>query len=397
MSKSIISKELLRLLPEHRKKEKRTLTLTLDELIDDYRKLHEMPASEMDFLMMAYRFEHPFQKYRGRFLKGKKVKPEELLDLWRLAFASLLTRKEENLPQITHAWVEASKEYFGDFTASLTNAFCRSVLRDKEDLLKECSTNIDLVLGPTLAKRWAKNADIKKRFAAKILQRPESGINALNAEGNYSLSTKKEFSSELHLALNDSSYAWAKEVESRIREKFTKNSKLKILDACAAPGGKLIALFTLLKNDYQLEAVAVEAKFKRMERLKENLKAWNLQTEVKCLLHDWSKPVDLPSFHVVIADLPCTGLGTLASRPDLLAKNWNDPEGNRELFLLQEQILKSALAHLAKNGVGFVSICSSDPSEVQHLNNLLSAEGRIIATSKIEAFEEISGWVIMKE
>ncbi len=388
MPKTVVAPSLLRLLPQHRLKEKRTLQLTLDELIDDYRKIHELSPSELDFLLMAYRFEHIFIKSLNAFTP-KKLKPEELEDLWRLAFASLLTRREENIAQLTHAWVEASKSFFGAHTSALSNAFFRRVLRDKEQILNELSSQ--KILGPSLSQRWAKHEDIQKRFADKIIQRPEAGISCLDKAGAWHVIEPKTFKSGTHLAISRASALWVDEISQRIKNMPAP----RLLDACAAPGGKLIAL--LNKAPQVSSAVAVEAKFKRMQRLEENISIWGLNEKAKTLLHDWSDqhPNLEGNFEVILADLPCTGLGTLASRPDLLIKDWSQSDDN--LFKLQERIIKNASQRLTKNGLLCVSICSSDPSEVQHINQILNSTPSFRAELSADNSEEITGWVIIKE
>lgn len=388
MPKTVVAPSLLRLLPQHRLKEKRTLQLTLDELIDDYRKIHELTPSELDFLLMAYRYEHIFLDSLNAFTP-KKLKPEELEDLWRLAFASLLTRREENIAQLTHAWVEASKSFFGPHTSALSNAFFRRVLRDKEQLLKEL--NPRKILGPSLTQRWSSHEALQKRFADKIIKRPEAGISCINKEGQWQVIEPKNFHAGTHLAISRASALWVDEIAKRMKEMPSP----RVLDACAAPGGKLIAL--LNKAPQITQAVAVEAKFKRMQRLEENIALWGFSEKANTLLHDWSDqhPSLEGNFEIILADLPCTGLGTLASRPDLLIKDWAQSDQN--LFKLQERIVNNASQRLTKNGLLCVSICSSDPSEVQHINQLLNSTPSFHAELSADNSEEITGWVIIKE
>ncbi len=67
---------LLNLFPYHRQQEKRTQMLTLDELIDDYRKTQKLSNSDFDFLMMSYLYEHLFQSFLKTFLKENLNLPE---------------------------------------------------------------------------------------------------------------------------------------------------------------------------------------------------------------------------------------------------------------------------------------------------------------------------------
>ena len=376
-------------MPEHRQKEKRSSLLTLDELIDDYRKLHDMSPSDLDFVLMGYRYEHLFQSFLKKFT-SKDVDPPEIYDLWRMAFASLMTRKEDSIAQLTHAWVEASKAFFGEHTSGLTNAFCRKALRDKETILSTF-TNA-LVLGSVLSKRWKSDSGLQKRFSGKVLQRPTAGIGCLDRKGTWQLLSPQHFKEGTHLAISKASADWVQFVIDKVAEK----KSLKLLDACAAPGGKLIATLNALEERVT-ETIAVEAKFKRMERLKGNLKSWGYEDKVHCELYDWSENSEkIPNdFDLILADLPCTGLGTLASRPDLLLKDWSQEDSS--LFSLQKLILDNVSERLTKNGLLCVSICSSDPSEIQHINERLMTKPTFRSMLSEENSEEITGWVIIKE
>ena len=176
---------------------------------------------------------------------------------------------------------------------------------------------------------------------------------------------------------------------------------------CAAPGGKLIGLLTFLQTlddqkhkFFNFEKIAaVDSKFKRVERLKENLKSWKFLDQTQNFIHDWTQDsipeeLDPPKkWNLIIADLPCTGLGTLASRPDILLENWS-PASDKELFEIQEKIIKQALKVKAKEGIAFVSICSSDPSEIKNLSQVIGAEPTFQSLLSETNNEEITAWRI---
>ena len=69
----------------------------------------------------------------------------------------------------------------------------------------------------------------------------------------------------------------------------------------------------------------------------------------------------------ILADLPCTGLGTLHTRPDLVvAESWNRlPDLQKQ----QEQILKSLMTYTGAKL--FVSLCSVDPEEIEFVSTVL--------------------------
>ncbi len=394
---------LLNLFPYHRQQEKRTQMLTLDELVDDYRRSQKISHSDFDFLMMSYRYEHLFQDFLKNFLKGK-LKPPAMIDLLRIAFSSLLTRDSQNSPQLTHALVESSKKIFGPHTATLCNAFCRKLLREKDQILNQTEKNPEIFLGSSLLARWKKHPETIKRFAQKISSRPPAGISVLKKNKSFESISLKDFKPGETLALSEGSYELIKWMSSHF-QKSIQNKSLNLLDMCAAPGGKLIGLLTFLnnpdlaKNELLFQnIIAVDSKFKRIERLKENLKAWNLE-KVQTIIHDWTEEqrpqvLDVPKkWNIVIADLPCSGLGTIASRPDILLRDWG-LTSDKQLFAIQEKIIHQALKLKTKDGIAFISICSSDPFEIELISQVLGSKPEFQFLLSEKNNEEMTAWRI---
>ncbi len=91
---------------------------------------------------------------------------------------------------------------------------------------------------------------------------------------------------------------------------------LKILDACAAPGGKTGHLLELASPDSTLTAIELEAE--RLERIHENLKRLGLDATV--LAADASKPRewwDGQAFDRILLDAPCSASGVIRRHPDI--------------------------------------------------------------------------------
>jgi 16S rRNA (cytosine967-C5)-methyltransferase len=100
----------------------------------------------------------------------------------------------------------------------------------------------------------------------------------------------------------------------------------RILDLCAAPGGKAAQL-----AEVAAEVVAVELHEARARELEENVARLGL-TNVRVVQADArALPADLQGFDRVLVDAPCSGLGVLASRPDLRWRAQPLPDLQREL------------------------------------------------------------------
>jgi 16S rRNA (cytosine967-C5)-methyltransferase len=128
----------------------------------------------------------------------------------------------------------------------------------------------------------------------------------------------------------------------------------RILDCCAAPGGKTAALATRLP---QAEIVATELHPHRARLLR----ALAPQTNVQVLTADALNLPYGPEFDRVLADVPCSGTGTLARNPEI---KWRlKPEDLRDLQTRQVAILRAAMRYLASGGRLVYSTCSLEPEE----------------------------------
>lgn len=128
----------------------------------------------------------------------------------------------------------------------------------------------------------------------------------------------------------------------------------RILDCCAAPGGKTGALASRLP---QAEIIAAELHPHRARLLRERAPQANVQVIT-------ADAVQLPFadvFDRVLADVPCSGTGTLARNPEI---KWKlRPEDLTDLQQRQVLILKAAMKHVAPGGRVVYSTCSLEPEE----------------------------------
>jgi 16S rRNA (cytosine967-C5)-methyltransferase len=128
----------------------------------------------------------------------------------------------------------------------------------------------------------------------------------------------------------------------------------RILDCCAAPGGKTAAMATRLP---EAEIVATELHPHRATILR-----WLApQQNVEVVTAD---ALSLPygaDFDRVLADVPCSGAGTLARNPEI---KWRlKPEDLLDLQSRQIAILKAAMSHVSPGGRLVYSTCSLEPEE----------------------------------
>jgi 16S rRNA (cytosine967-C5)-methyltransferase len=134
----------------------------------------------------------------------------------------------------------------------------------------------------------------------------------------------------------------------------------RVLDLCAAPGGKTTHLAALMRGDGEI--VAVERHAGRAEALRrtcERMRARN----VRVVTADAAAFEDARGFDRVLLDPPCSGLGTLRSHPDL---RWRVAERDLpRLAAQQDALLAVARGALRAGGPGVLvySVCTISPPE----------------------------------
>jgi 16S rRNA (cytosine967-C5)-methyltransferase len=130
----------------------------------------------------------------------------------------------------------------------------------------------------------------------------------------------------------------------------------RVIDLCAAPGGKTTHIAALMRNEGRI--VAVERNAGRADALRDNCS--RMQASSVEILVDDARSV-AGEFDRVLLDAPCSNLGTLAGRPD--ARWRKTPEQIGELADLQAELLDAAADRLAPGGTLVYSTCTLSPRE----------------------------------
>ncbi len=134
----------------------------------------------------------------------------------------------------------------------------------------------------------------------------------------------------------------------------------RVLDICAAPGGKSIQ--AAQRMDETGEVTARDLSESGTEKIRENIRRCrvsNVNAEVwDALVFDpeWEEAAD-----VVLADLPCSGLGVTGRKPDI--KYRVSEEDVRELAGLQRRILENAVRYVKPGGTLLYSTCTVTEEE----------------------------------
>jgi 16S rRNA (cytosine967-C5)-methyltransferase len=124
----------------------------------------------------------------------------------------------------------------------------------------------------------------------------------------------------------------------------------RVLDLCAAPGGKT--------GQLRGEVTAVEIDPGRARELRENLATMGRADVAVVEADGTALPPELGDFDRVLVDAPCSGLGVLAQRPDLRWRAAPLPD-------LQLALLRSAAERVRPGGTILYSVCTLNPDECE--------------------------------
>jgi len=131
-----------------------------------------------------------------------------------------------------------------------------------------------------------------------------------------------------------------------------------ILDCCAAPGGKTLAI---ADENPRARITAVELHPHRARRMKELFAMAHGTPPIGVLVADARQLPLAGQFAGILADVPCSGTGTLARNPEI---KWRlKAEDLIELHDRQLAILRAAMAHLTREGRLIYSTCSLEKEE----------------------------------
>ena len=149
--------------------------------------------------------------------------------------------------------------------------------------------------------------------------------------------------------------------------------RARVLDACAAPGGKAFHLAELLAPGSEVVAVELHPR-KADELAKEAARRGHAGVRVVCA--DAAKPLpglEPESFDAVLVDAPCAGLGTLRRHPELkLRRRAADLP---RLAALQRAVTANAARYARPGAPVTYSICSLSRAEGPEVVAALLAEG----------------------
>ncbi len=329
----------------------------------------------LDFVLQAFA-EHPLQRYPLPILTALRLGAYQLLYLERVpAYAAV------------HQMVELVKPY-GKAAAGLVNALLRTLQRHREALPEPAAEDVVRYLSLVhsypewIVRRWVERFGVEEavqllqvqnrrpRLSFRVnLQRvqPEEVLRWLQERGRQAWHSPYTARSVI---VENLPYEELQELLGRgwvsvhdvsallVVELAAVAPGMQVLDLCGAPGGKACAMAEQLGREGHITVVDVHpGRLKVAEREAQRLGVAACMSfvvsDARSLRHD---PVD-----VVLLDAPCSGLGTIAKKPDI---KWRRRESDlRALSQLQRELLEHAAELVRPGGVLVYSTCTTEPEE----------------------------------
>lgn len=160
----------------------------------------------------------------------------------------------------------------------------------------------------------------------------------------------------------------------------TKTVNINVLDLCAAPGGKTCFMAEAIEGNTDLiqgschQITSCDISEKKLEKIRENLERTeigNVEVRIKDALE--YDPGLEKSADIIIADLPCSGLGVLGRKVDI--KYRVKPGDIRSLCELQRGILDNAPRYLKPGGILLFSVCTVTMEETVQQTDYITKKG----------------------
>ena len=163
-------------------------------------------------------------------------------------------------------------------------------------------------------------------------------------------------------------------------------SGARVLDLCAAPGGKSLLFAEMEEVD---EIISCDISESKTELIEDNVRRIGVD-KIRTMVNDASlyNPDFLDGFDLVICDLPCSGLGVMGRKRDI---KYNVTEDKiRELAILQKKILENAVRYVKKGGRLIYSTCTMTKAENEENFTFIS---EFKGFSAVDFSDKIRGYV----
>lgn len=328
------------------------------------KRLSEKDAAFANMLILtSLRYWSALDKILRKFVSKKIPHKHRLAEyLLKSAIAEILFMHTAPYAVINQT-VQNIKQNCDRFLGGMANAVLRKVVEQKENILRETS-EMSLLPESFLPLLSGYSATEISQISASITEIVPLDITVKNNHEKW----QKVFSADIlpngtlrlynavkvqNLSEYNAGEWWVQDVAASLPVAVAGDIKgKKVIDLCAAPGGKTAQL--ALKG---ADVTALDISETRLQTLKENMNRLGFDN-VKTAVADATEFVQTnnPVYDLVLLDAPCSASGTFRRHPEVLhIKDINDV---KEQKALQREILAGCANILKKGGILIYSVCS---------------------------------------
>lgn len=346
----------------------------------------DMDRSIRDTVAGVIRWQRYLDFLIASFYKGDADTLEDSMrTILRIGLYGLLFSRQPD-HAVLNETVEAARIHVREGAAGLTNGLLRAAVRRREDLPVPTGTRVQrLAISYShpdwLVERWVEQ--LGEEAARKLLQhnneRPLYGLHLLgNATAARAALRAADIAFEdaahvpgmvrmhslqavIRSGWLDEGRAFVQDEGAALVARFAcPESGHRVLDLCAAPGGKTMQLALAVGNEGQVTACDLQEN--RLGLVKDNARRLGLD-HVDTAAQDAREPLPAwtDAFDLVLLDAPCSGLGVLSKRADM---RWRRSTTEiDEMVLLQAGMLDAAARCVKPGGLLVYSTCTTEPAE----------------------------------
>lgn len=281
--------------------------------------------------------------------------------------------------------VEWAKQSDGARQSGLVNA----VLRKVAALPKMRSYDAELAYPDWMVARWRKSYGVEtcRRICEEGQQEPPTALRLLDAG-----SESREFVAgatlepgkilaKARLLVNGATAYDLSSLDLQIQDEGSQliaelvGTGHRILDCCAAPGGKTAVL---RQNNPEAQLLACDIHRKRLAAMRGRFAKTSSLHAIDFRIADAAKLANVGPFDRILCDAPCTGTGTLMRNPEI--RHRLQPHEIERQAARQREILSAALRLLAPGGRLLYATCSLEPEENEDVVKACLQEATTVAS-----------------
>ncbi|MBQ8870560.1 MAG: RsmB/NOP family class I SAM-dependent RNA methyltransferase [Alphaproteobacteria bacterium] len=303
---------------------------------------------------------------------------------------------------VINEYVNIAKQKTDKFAAKMVNAVLRKICADKQscDINPSLPPDFYKILkndySVSAIKKIAKTLTIEAPLDLSIKENHLFWAQELNgtlfANGTIRLFDVK---SKINLLKGFTQGAWwVQDLASSLPILLLGDVKgKKVLDLCAAPGGKTAQLLTK-----GAKVTAVDIDFMRMERLKQNIDRLGLSENLKTTVCDGNEFLqnNKNEFDIIVLDAPCSATGTFRKHPEVV--HLKTSEDVKKQIKIQTQMLKDAVNAVKIGGLILYCTCSISKSEGEKIIQSVLEDTNIeLVKAKIDDINLFAGKKLPKD